>query len=171
MDNHSSAADSTNRLVLQTTFGALEVQYGVLDENATRALMTGHCVAIASAIARRTGWQTVADFGHEVFEDTEELTALVDARLELPVGVVHAWARTGDGLLLDAAGSRTAEEYESRIGEEFDEDVALYTLPLSTAVGLAEHYCPAPNWAWVESMVEPVLDKSFPTWRETLPPS
>lgn len=147
-------------LTLTTTFGTVEVRHGVLDENAERALMTGHCVRIAAEIAQATGWDVVVDLGCEFFDGSDDLHQAVRDGDEMPAGIIHAWVRTPSDLLLDAFGVRTHEEYETRVNVEYDEDCFFYDLDVTTALLMADKYCPPCDQDWIESMVAPVLAKS-----------
>lgn len=145
---------------MQTTFGTVEVHPGVLDENAKRALMTGHCIRLAAEVALATDWGVVVDLGAEFFDGGDDLRQAVRDGDDMPAGIIHAWVRTSDGLLLDAIGTRTYEEYETRVNDEFDEDCFFYDLDVTTALLMADKYCPPCDQEWIESMVAPVLAKS-----------
>ncbi|BDZ52643.1 hypothetical protein GCM10025867_48840 (plasmid) [Frondihabitans sucicola] len=115
---------------------------GVIDDEAIGAYEAGHCLALAVAIAGRTGWSVLMHLAHY---DNGQLA------------LVHAWAKTPDGSLVDVLGTHDRRFIEASLAQ----NESLHETPSDEAASLMEYFEPflprQDHWL-AETMVAPILE-------------
>lgn len=134
--------DATPIPTLAGSYGEVwEVRPGVIDEQAVGAYEAGHCLALAVAIAERTGWSVLMHLAH-----------YPDGQLAL----IHAWAKEPGGSLVDILGTHDRRFVEASVAQ----NESLHETPGQEAGSLMDYFepfLPTQNRWLAETMVAPIL--------------
>lgn len=117
------------------------VRPGVIDAQAVEAYESGHCLTLAVAIAERTQWAVMLHLSH-----------YGDGAMAL----VHAYAKTRDGKLVDIRGAHDRRFVESGLSPNDQ----LHETAFDDIRDLAEYFGPylPEQDAWLAAtMVDPIL--------------
>ena len=118
-----------------------QVHPGVIDDQAISAYEDGHCLALATAIASRTGWSVLMHLAH--YDDGQ-------------LALVHAWAKNPAGALVDIKGTHERGFVEASLAA----NESLHETPGDEAQSLMnyfEPFLPAQDHWLAGTMVEPIL--------------
>lgn len=149
---------TTKSVLVPTSFGDIELTPGVLDENARKALTTGHCAAFALEIHKKTGWPVVGTFEKGVWDgdSAEDINAAYDQYDD--IAFIHSMVRTPDGRLLDVEGLHTDDEYRESARNEHHSEVSFFVLNRNT-IEYISRYCAESDPKLMASFVDPLLIK------------
>jgi hypothetical protein len=131
---------------------------GVLDENARKALTTGHCAAFALEIHKKTGWPVVGIFEKGIWDGDSPEDINVAYNQYDDIAFIHSMVRTPDGRLLDIEGMHTDDEYRASARNSHHSEVSFFVLNRET-IEYISRYCAESDPNLMASFVDPLLLK------------